>query len=218
MDIKLYISVILIFFLFYISNFYILNKKEHFINLYQYLNDNLEKKPKENNKDFTINRNFKKFNDLYLKNIYLSYYEKPKNFEFYMFNYEHKLFMKININKIQNNFDIQDVDNNKVGKLIKRYHNKYFIDLKKLYKNEYIFSIKNNYNEIKIYNDFEYDIFYLKKFNSANKKYKLFLFDDEIGYIKDDNNHFKFFIKNKYLDKVNLFSYALVILIINNKN
>ena len=64
MDIKLYISVILIFFLFYISNFYILNKKEHFINLYQYLNDNLEKKPKENNKDFTINRNFKKFNDL----------------------------------------------------------------------------------------------------------------------------------------------------------
>ena len=217
MNIKLYTCIIIILIIFYISN-YLLRKKEHFINIYQYINDKFDKNIKENNKDFTINRNFKKFNDLYLKNIYLSYQKKQKCTDFYMFNYEHKLFMKMNINVNQNNFDITDMNNNKIGKLIKRYHNKYYIDLKKLYNYDYIFSIKNNYNEIKIYNDLEYNVFYLKKYDSINKKYKLFLFDDEIGYIKNYSNHFKFFIKNKYLEKINLFSYALAILIINNKN
>ena len=217
MNIKLYTCIILILIIFYISD-YILKKNEHFINIYQYINDKFDKKIKENNKDFTINRNFKKFNDLYLKNIYLSYHKKHKCTDFYMFNYEHKLFMKVNINVNQNNFDITDIDNNKIGNLIKRYHNKYYIDLKKIYKHDYVYTIKDNYNEIKIHNDFEYNVFYLKKYDSTNKKYKLFLFDDEIGYIKNDGSHFKFFIKNKYLEKINLFSYALAILIINNKN
>lgn len=217
MNIQLYTCIIIIFILFYISDHYIFNNNEHFINIYQYMNQKLEKEPKKNTTDFTINRNFKKFNDLYLKNIYLSYYKKSECFDVYMFNYEHKLFMKIKINKDQNNFDITDSDNNNLGTLIKRYHNKYYINLQKLYKNDYIFLIKNNYNEIKIFCDFEYNIFYLKKFDSSNKKYKLYLFEDEIGYIKNDNSHFKFYIKKKYLEKINLFAYALTILIINNK-
>ena len=47
----------------------------------------LEKEPKKNTTVFTINRNFKKVNDLYLKNIYLSYYKKSEGFDVYMFNY-----------------------------------------------------------------------------------------------------------------------------------
>ena len=41
MNIQLYTCIIIIFILFYISNYYILNKNEHFINIYKYVNDKL---------------------------------------------------------------------------------------------------------------------------------------------------------------------------------
>ena len=87
MNIQLYTCIIIIFILFYISDHYIFNNNEHFINIYQYMNQKLEKEPKKNTTVFTINRNFKKVNDLYLKNIYLSYYKKSEGFDVYMFNY-----------------------------------------------------------------------------------------------------------------------------------
>ncbi len=201
-----------------------MNKHENFINIYEIINNGFNpNKIKENDKDICISKKFKNFQNFFLKNIYLSFREKSNYFEFYMFNYNHKLFMKVNVTKDKKKFDIYGEDNNKIGSLIKRIHNKYIIDLKKLYKHDFIFIINNNYQEIKIYNDFEYKYYYLKKDNNDNNndnkkhKYKLYIFEEEIGHINNDSQNFKFFIKDKYLDKINLFSYALILLIIHNK-
>ena len=63
MNIQLYTCIIIIFILFYISDHYIFNNNEHFINIYQYMNQKLEKEPKKNTTVITINKNFKKFNE-----------------------------------------------------------------------------------------------------------------------------------------------------------
>ena len=148
----------------------------------------------------------------------MTYSVKNNKYIFYLFNYEKKLYMKCDIKKDKNNFDISDVNNKVLGKLINHHHNIYKIDLNNLYKKEFIYVIQNNYQQIKIYNQFDYDIYYLKKYNEDNnKKFKMFLFDQEIGYINKDEKSFKFFIKDKYLKEVNLFSYALIIFITNNQ-
>ena len=131
--------------------------------------------------------------------------------------------MKVNIKKNKSIFDIYDIDNKKLGYMKNRFHNKYIIDLNKLYKNEYIYVIQNKYDQIKIYNNTEYNIYYLKKYkendnNNKNiKKFTLHLFDEEIGYINNDGKNYKFFIKKDYLEKINLYCYALIILISNNQ-
>ena len=222
-------SVILLIILFFITFiFYFinnnLNKYEHFLGFYEILNNGFNKKIKENTISTeniisnTSKIKYKNMNDIFYSNIYLTYNENSNKYDFYIFNYEKKLFMSVNINKNKNNFDILNQDNQKVGSLNNRHHNKYIIDLQKLYKSNYIYVIQNNYNQIKIYNNFEYNIYYLKKNNDNQKKYKLYLFDDEIGYINNDNKHYKFFIKNKYLKDVSLFCCSLIILITNNQN
>lgn len=217
------IILCLITFIFYFINNK-LNKYEHFLGIYEILNNGFNKKIKENTinaqniKSNTSNSRYKNMNDVFYSNIYLTYSEKYNKYNFYIFNYERKLFMSVNILKNKTNFDILNQDNKKVGKLMNRHHNKYIIDLQKLYKSDYIYVIQNNYNQIKIYNNFEYNIYYLKKNNDNQKKYKLFLFDDEIGYINNDDKHYKFFIKSKYLKDVSLFSYALIILITNKQS
>ena len=209
--------IIFIYIIFYLLNKH-LNKYENFLNIYQYLNDNFKKNIKENKKDFNINKNFHNFHDLFLKNIYMTYSVRKNKYIFYLFNYEKKLYMKCDIKKDKNNFDISDVNNKVLGKLINHHHNIYKIDLNNLYKKEFIYVIQNNYQQIKIYNQFDYDIYYLKKYeDNNNKKFKMFLFDQEIGYINKDEKSFKFFIKDKYLKEVNLFSYALIIFITNNQ-
>lgn len=209
--------IIFIYIIFYLLNKH-LNKYENFLNIYQYLNDNFKKNIKENKKDFNINKNFHNFHDLFLKNIYMTYSLKNNKYIFYLFNYEKKLYMKCNIEKDKNNFDIIDVNNKVLGKLINHHHNIYKIDLNNLYKKEFIYVIQNNYQQIKIYNQFDYNIYYLKKYNEDNnKKFKMYLFDQEIGYINKDEKSFKFFIKDKHLKDVNLFSYALIIFITNNQ-
>lgn len=227
--------LLFIFILYYISNYYILNNyrinndlnKEHFINFYQYINDSLNPKIKENNLNQNSNiiqsnslNEMKKneINNIFLKNIYLSYTKKENIYNFYMFNYSQKLYMKVIINKKNDYFNIYDIHKKKLGFLIKKKHNKYIIDLNKLYKNNYIYAIENNYQQIKIYSDFEYNVYYLKKNDDPLKKYKLYLFDDEIGYINNDNSNFKFYIKNNFLKYINLFGYGLIIIIINNEN
>lgn len=207
---------LIVFIIFYLINNH-LNKYEHFLNIYQYINDGFNHKIKENTKDITISNKFKNFDNIFLKNIYLSYNEKSDKFEFYQLNYNHKLFMKINVKKDKSNFDILDLNNNLMGNLKNRHHNQYIIDLNKLYKNDYIFSVMNNYQQIKIFNHFEYNIYYLKKNDDNLKKYKLYLFDEEIGYINNEHKNYKFFIKKDYLKDVNLFCYALIIIISNNQ-
>ena len=206
----------IIFLVFYLSN-KILIQKENFINIYEILNESLKKKIKENDKDFTIHKKFNNFHDIYLKNIFMTYKKKNKNFSFYLFNYEHKFFMKTEINNNFNNFDIFDENNNKVGFLINKHHNVYNLNLKKLNNYEYKFLIQNNYNQIKIFNELQYDIYYLKKYQNNKNKLIMCIFDEEIGYINHDKQSFKFYIKDKYLNKVNLFCYALMIIVTNNQ-
>lgn len=213
--------IIIITIIFIIINNY-LNKTEHFINFYQYINDSFNHKIKENNKDITISRKFTNFHNLFLKNIYLSYSENKNQYKFYIFNYNHKLYMNVTVKKNKTIFDIYDEDNRKIGYLKNRFHNKYIIDLYKLYKNEYIYLIQNKYDQIKIYNNTEYNVYYLKKYKENNnknnvKKFTLNLFDEEIGYINNDNKNYKFFIKKDYLEKINLFCYGLIIFISNNQ-
>lgn len=213
-QIIIFILIILIYY--YANN--LLNKYEPFLNIYEIVNNQFKVKEKENNKNITITKKFKNFHDLFLKNIYLSYTENKKYFHFYVFNYEYKLYMKVNINKNNNNFDIRDINNKSLGHLINKHHNRYYINLQNLYKNDYFFLILNNYNTIKIYNNYEYNIFYLKKNNDELKKFKMYIFDEEIGYIHKDNKNLKFHIKKKYLEKINLFCYALIIIIISNQS
>ena len=213
------INIIILFLFYYINkNIY---QQENFITFYKFLNDSFEKKKtviKQNNKDISISKKYNNFNNLFLKNIYLTYTEKSNNFIFYIFNYEHKLIMKINIDKNMKKFDIFDEENQNIGKLIKTYHNKYYIDLQKLYKNDYKFIIKNEYKDIEIINDFDSKIYKLSKNdNNENILYKLMIYDEEIGHIKNNNKYYKIFIKNNYLDNIYLYCYALCIIIINKK-
>ena len=237
----LFISLLTILILFYFLNMKLSylkkQKKEHFLNFLQYVNDGFNPKIKENTdntKKIMDNNKFKNFDDIFLKNIYLSYSETSKKYSFYILNYDYKLLMTVFVKKDKSNFDIinnninneihvKDLKNKeKIEKLKNKKHNNYILDLQKLYKNNYNFVILNDYNTIKIYTEFEYDIFYLKKnINNENnelKKYKLFVFNDEIGHINYDNKNYKISIKKKYLKHIYLFCYALIILISNKES
>lgn len=224
------------------------DEKEHFLDFFQYVNDGFNPKIKENTEETKqiINTNkINNFDDIFLKNIYLSYNESSKKYSFYILNYDYKLLMTTIVKKDKSNFDIinnniNEQINNKelknkeiIGKLKIKKHNNYILDLQKLYKNDYNFVILDNYNTIKIYTEFEYDVFYLKKNLLKNNvgsgsgsgsesenglnKYKLYVFNDEIGHINYDNKNYKISIKKKYLKYIYLFSYALIILISNNQ-
>jgi hypothetical protein len=216
------------------------DEKEHFLDFFQYVNDGFNPKIKENTEETKqiINTNkINNFDDIFLKNIYLSYNESSKKYSFYILNYDYKLLMTTIVKKDKSNFDIinnniNEQINNKelknkeiIGKLKIKKHNNYILDLQKLYKNDYNFVILDNYNTIKIYTEFEYDVFYLKKNgesgsgngNNGLNKYKLYVFNDEIGHINYDNKNYKISIKKKYLKYIYLFSYALIILISNNQ-
>jgi hypothetical protein len=229
------------------------DEKEHFLDFLQYVNDGFNPKIKENTEETTKIMNTNKmnnFDDIFLKNIYLSYNESSKKYSFYILNYDYKLLMTIFVKKDKSNFDIinnnineeinKQIDNKEknknielknkelIGFLKTKKHNNYILDLQKLYKNDYNFVILDNYNTIKIYTEFEYDVFYLKKNllknndgsgngNNGLNKYKLYVFNDEIGHINYDNKNYKISIKKKYLKYIYLFSYALIILISNNE-
>ena len=218
------------------------DENEHFLDFFQYVNDGFNPKIKENTEETKqiINTNkINNFDDIFLKNIYLSYNESFKKYNFYILNYDYKLLMTTIVKKDKSNFDIinnninEQINNKKlknkekIGKLKIKKHNNYILDLQKLYKNDYNFVILDNYNTIKIYTEFEYDVFYLKKNgesgsgsgngNNGLNKYKLYVFNDEIGHINYDNKNYKISIKKKYLKYIYLFSYALIILISNNQ-
>ena len=243
------------------------DEKEHFLDFFQYVNDGFNPKIKENTEETTKIMNTNKmntnkmntnkmntnkmnnFDEIFLKNIYLSYNESSKKYSFYILSYDYKLLMTTFLKKDKSNFDIinnnineeinQQIDNKEkknknielknkelIGFLKTKKHNNYILDLQKLYKNDYNFIILDNYNTIKIYTEFEYDVFYLKKNllkenknndNNGINKYKLYVFNDEIGHINYDNKNYKISIKKKYLKYIYLFSYALIILISNNE-
>lgn len=229
---------------------YGVDEKEHFLDFFQYVNDGFNPKIKENTEETTKIMNTNKinnFDDIFLKNIYLSYNETSKKYSFYILNYDYKLLMTTFVKKDKSNFDIinnninEQINNQKMSKLelknkeligfLKtKKHNSYILDLQKLYKNDYNFVILDNYKTIKIYTEFEYDVFYLKKnllkndgsgsgnsSGSGLNKYKLYVFNDEIGHVNYDNKNYKISIKKKYLKYIYLFSYALIILISNNE-
>jgi len=230
----LFISYILLFIiiliLFFLINSILLkkNNKEHFLNIYQLLNDSFKTKIRENDKNISIHRKFNNFHELFHGFIKLTYVTKNHIFTFYSFNYENKIFMKTIIDKKSNLFNIYDMsedtlnkNNNKeqkIGSLVNKHHNLYILDLKKIYKFDHYFEIKNNFQTIKIYNQYEHEFYQVKK---TEDKYllKIYSYHDEIGKINidDSQKNFKISCSKKYFEKISLFSYSLMIFISNNQ-
>ena len=231
---NLFVSYILLFsiilILFFIANTILLkpNDKEHFLNIYQILNDSFKTKIKENDKNVSIHRKFNNFHELFHGFIKLTYINKNNIYTFYSFNYENKIFMKTIIDKKSNLFNIYDMsedtlnkNNNKeqkIGSLVNKHHNQYILDLKKIYKFNHYFYISDNFKTIKIYNQFEHEFYQVKK-TDDNYLLKIYSYHDEIGKINIDESKksFKISCSKKHFKKISLFSYSLMIFICNNQ-
>lgn len=199
-----------------------INNKEHFIGLYENLNQYFDNNKKKEIKiiDSEQSKELKNFHSLFLKNIYVSQLKNNKYWNFYLLNYNFECYLKIQIQLplIKNKINIFDEKKNKiVGFLKNQKYNKYIFDLQKLYKQNYIFEIQNNYQKIKIFGFYLDNIYYLTKKNDSKKTYCCYLFEKEIGYVIQDKNskNFKINIENKYIDQINLFGIALALIQIN---
>ena len=196
--------------------------KEHFIGLYENLNQYFGN---DNKKDIKIidneqSKQLKNFHSLFLKNIYLTQIKNNKSWNFYFLNFDYQPYLNIQciFPLIKNKITIFDEKNKeKVGFLKNQKYNKYIFDLQKLYKQNYIFEIQNNYEKIKIYGFYLDNIYYLSKTKDSKKVYKCYIFEKEIGYVNKDENskNFKINIENKYIDQINLFGLALILIQLN---
>lgn len=196
--------------------------KEHFVGIYENLNQYFSNGKKKETKIISNeqSKQLRNFHSLFLKNIYLTQMKNKKTWNFYFLNYEYQPYLKVQLKLplIKNNITIYDEKNQEqVGFLKNQKYNKYIFDLQKLYKKNYIFEIQNNYEKIKIYGFYLDNIYYLKKSDELKKAYKCYLFEKEIGYVYQDKDSksFKINIENKYIDQVNLFCLALVLIQLN---
>lgn len=200
-----------------------INNKEHFIGLYENLNQYyMNNKNKKEIKiiDNNQSKQLKNFHSLFLKNIYLTQIKNKKTWNFYFLNYKYQPYLKVQLKLplIKNNITIYDEKNQEqVGFLKNHKYNKYIFDLQKLYKKNYIFEIQNNYEKIKIYGFYLDNIYYLTKNKDIKKIYTCYLFEKEIGYVNQDeeSKSFKINIENKYIDQINLFGLALILVQLN---
>ena len=207
------IVIISISYLFYKKNY----NKEHYSNgildLLQYNGEpikyNINENTDENNKD-----NIKKNNEsirIY-KHIFLKNNSKNNNisFEFYNKKMENHLIIK---GHNKNNMKIEDIDNNNVGN-INHYKYNTFTTKYDDYNIDYTL-LYNDKRLIKII--LENDIYYIIE-DIKNKKYKIYLFELDIGSInKINNNTYKLMIDEKYKTVLNIIGLGLIIEILRNK-
>ena len=207
------IVIISISYLFYKKNY----NKEHYSNgildLLQYNGEpikyNINENTDENNKD-----NIKKNNEsirIY-KHIFLKNNSKNNNisFEFYNKKMENYLIIK---GHNKNNMKIEDIDNNNIGN-INHYKYNTFTTKYDDYNIDYTL-LYNDKRLIKII--LENDIYYIIE-DIKNKKYKIYLFELDIGSInKINNNTYKLMIDEKYKTVLNIIGLGLIIEILRNK-
>lgn len=207
-----YILIILVIFI--IINQY-LNNKEHFLTVFETLNEIVS--PKISNKqmkvkDIKVNKNELISEGTNQKN-YIIYVEKEEYKDKTEYNFKNglnKIFLNIKINKKQK-IILTTPNNKKIGKLISQKYNKYIFDFNPIYKKKYIFEIKNNYNVIKIYSfNKYYNIYYLKRINK--NEYECYLFDKKIGTIEKDKSQYKIEFNKDYFKTFYLFSSAFILM------
>jgi len=206
--------IFIIFIIFIIINQY-LNNKEHFLTVFETLNEIIS--PKISNKQIIIkdikddkNELIKEENNHKNYIIYVEKEEYKNKIEYVFKNKLNKEFLKIKINNKQK-IILTTLNNRKIGKLISQKYNKYIFDFNLIYKKKYIFEIKDNFNVIKIYSfNKYYTIYYLKRTNK--NKYECYLFDKKIGTIEKDNNEYKIEFKKKYFKTFYLFSSAFILM------
>lgn len=224
-----YLVYIFIVFLFLCMTYYKKKNKthsyEHFIGLYENMNALFENKKNISSSNTNNNRTtktFRNFHSLFLKNIYITQNKTNTKMSFYFLNYEHTLYLKINAFYpfTKNRIEILDDKNDKIGHLKSQKYNTYVFDLQKIYKKDYIFEVRDSYHIIKITGYFLENVYYLKKNNDTtkNKEYICYLFEKEIGHVLKSENSYKINIENKYIDQINLFGIALMIIQLNTSS
>ena len=208
-NIIIFFIVILLIILYY-KKYY---NKEHYSNgildLLQYNGEPIKYNIDENNKD-----NIKKNNEpskIY-KHIFLKNNSKNNNisFEFYNKKMENYLIIK-GYNK--NNMKIEDIDNNNVGNINHYKYNTFTVQYDD-YNVDYTLLYNDN-RLIKI--TLENDIYYIIE-DVKNIKYKIYLFELDIGSInKINNNKYKLIIEEKYKTVLNIIGFGLIIEVLRNK-
>jgi len=208
-----YIFIILVIFI--IINQY-LNNQEHFLTVFETLNEivspkvfnrkmivkDIKSDKKESIKQETNHRNYI---------IYVEKEEYKNKIEYEFKNKLNKEFLKIKINNKQKMI-LTTNKNKRIGELISQKYNKYIFDFNPIYKKKYIFEIQDNYNVIKIYSfNKYYTIYYLKKIN--NDKYECYIFDKKIGTIEKIDNKYEIEYDKVYFKKFYLFSSAFILMI-----
>jgi hypothetical protein len=213
------INIIIFFIVFlliilYYKTYY---NKEHYSNgildLLQYNGEpikyNIDENTDENNKD-----NIKKNNEIskIYKHIFLKNNSKNNNISFKFYNKKMQNYLIIKGHN-KNNMKIEDIDNNNFGNInhykyntFTTQYNDYNVDYTLLYNDKRLIKIT-----------LENDIYYIIE-DVKNKKYKIYLFELDIGSInKINNNTYKLVIEEKYKTVLNIIGFGLIIEILRNK-
>ena len=224
------VLICIITIIFYISNFYIFNKKKikKFKNILDLLDYNFNKKKElniesNNNNLLTnntlstnniISNNEIKKNSIKKKMKYILIINKNDNYYFY--DKHNKNYMKINLlnNK---KINIKNNKNENIGNLISEKYNKLTFNII-FYKNNLNIEYINNFNAIKLYLDNDDKVFYIKKNyninNKSNNIYNIYLYALNIGKINYNSitNIYRINIYEEYKIYLNLIGFGCILL------
>ena len=206
---NIFIIFLIIFLILIYYKKYYSKKEEHYSNgILDLLSYNGEpiKYNIEENKHYEKKKDEKKDEIIY-KHIYLK--NNSDIFKFY--NKKNENYLIINAQN-KNNIKIKDVDNKNIGN-IKHFKYNTFTSLYDDYNVDYTL-LYNDKRLIKII--YENDIYYIVQ-DIKNKKYKIFLFELNIGSIEKINNKYKIIIKEEYKTILNTIAFGLVIEVLRNK-
>ncbi len=212
--INIIIFFIVILLIIYYKTYY---NKEHYSNgildLLQYNGEpikyNIGENTDENNKD-NIKKNNKP-SKIY-KHIFLKNNSKNNNISFEFYNKKMENYLETKGNDI-NNIKIKDIDNKTIGNISHYKYNtftanydNYNVDYTLLYNDKRLIKIT-----------LENDIYYIIE-DVKNIKYKIYLFELDIGSInKINNNKYKLIIEEKYKTVLNIIGFGLIIEVLRNK-
>jgi hypothetical protein len=209
-----FILILLIIYLYYKK--YASTKEYYsngFLDLIQYKSDPIKYNIVEN-KDENIdeNKDENKQDEIIYKHIFLKNNSKNNNISFEIYNKKMENYLDIKGND-KNNIKIKDIDNKNIGN-IKHYKYNTFTSLYDDYNVDYTL-LYNDKRLIKII--YENDVYYIIH-DVKNKKYKISLFELNIGSIrKINNNTYKLIIEEKYKTILNNIAFGLIIEVLRNK-
>jgi len=209
----IFIIIISILYLFY-KKYNISKKEEHYSNglldLLEYKGEPIKYNIDESSTENTDEKKDKKEDEIIYKHIFLKNNNENISFEFYNKKMENYLFTK---GTDVNNIKIKTIDNTNIGYISHFKYNTFTTNYD-----------DNNVDYTLLYNDkrlikimYENDIYYIIE-DVKNKKYKIYLFELNIGNInKINNNTYKIVIDEKYKIVLNNIAFGLIIELLRNK-